>query len=457
LYFFPVYRLPSTVYIEFDEDTEIRSMTLSQLDSNPWPPRRVALATLVVASVAGAFLLLYVFRTVLFLLLIGIVLAMALNPVVQLLQGRGISRATASVIVYLTLGCLLLAGALVGLPLVWQQTESLLGTLPHSYQQLREYLIGVPSELVSRFAERLPRRLFNQGGSQPRAEDTINAVAQAFGYGGLVLRVVYLVVAIVLLAFYWSVYEDRTVRSLLLLAPQSRRDDVRDLADQIEAKVGAYLRAQGLLCLMMGGLVLVAYWLIGVPYVLALAVVAGVLEAVPVFGPVLGAIPALLVALSVSSSTAAWVLGAVVVIQQFESNVLVPRLMDRSVGVNAIVTLLAIAGFSALLGLAGAVLAIPMAAVIQLLLDRWVFRPQAPDDFEPVGRGAASLLQYQLRELLGDVQVKIRGKETLVTERSDRLEEAIESLARDLDRALMVASVEAASVESVSTATESTA
>lgn len=429
-------------------------MLEAPLSSPAWPPRRVALATLVVASVAGAFSLLYFFSTVLFLLLIGIVLAMALNPVVQLLQNRGVSRATASVIVYFSLGCLLLIGAVFGFPLVWQQTESLLDKLPRSYQQLREYLVSVPSEVVSRFAERLPTRLFVQSGSPSRAEDTINAVAQALGYGGLVLRVVYLVVAIVLLAFYWSVYEDRTVRSLLLLTPQARRDDARQLIDQMEAKVGAYLRAQGLLCLIMGGLVLVAYWLIGVPYVLALAVVAGVLEAVPVFGPVLGAIPALLVALSVSSSTAAWVLGAVVVIQQFESNVLVPRLMDRSVGVNAIVTLLAIAGFSALLGLAGAVLAIPMAAVIQLLLDRWLFRPPAPEAFEPTGRDAASLLRYQIHELLRDVQVKIQGKETLVTQRSDRLEEAVESLARDLDRALLAASAEPAVAGPASAMTE---
>ena len=117
---------------------------------------------------------------------------------------------------------------------------------------------------------------------------------------------------------------------------------------------------------------LMAYLIIGLPHALVLAIVAGVLEAVPVFGPVLGAIAPMLVALSVDPAQMVWVLLAAVVIQQSENYLLVPRIMDRSVGVNAVVTLLAIAGFSALEGLAGAVLAIPMAAIIQLLLDRYV-------------------------------------------------------------------------------------
>ncbi|HQU43259.1 MAG TPA: AI-2E family transporter, partial [Pirellulales bacterium] len=350
----------------------------------------------------------------------------------------------ASVAVYLAVGGSLAAGALLGLPFVWQQAGSLLDQLPHDYQQLRDYLMHVPNEFVARFAEQLPLRLRIDEGVPPSAEETISAVGQALDYAALVVRGVYLVVAVALLAFYWSVYGDRTIRSFLLLVPTPGRERARQLIDEIEAKIGAYLRGQGSLCLIMASMVLATYWLLGVPYALSLALVAGVLEAVPVFGPVLWAVPALLVALSVSTSTALWVLGAVVVLQQFESNVLVPRIMDRSVGVNAIVTLLAIAGFSALLGLPGAVLAIPMAAVIQLLLDRWVFRTEASDVPEPAGRDVLSLLRYQIRELLRDVQQQIRQKESAATPRSDRVEESVESLAVDLDRALLAASVKTA-------------
>lgn len=404
-----------------------------------WPARRVALATCTIAGIVGLALLLYYFSNVFFLLLIGIVVAIALRPVVELTQRIGVSRATASVIVYLLVGSLLLAAACAALPAVYTQTTALIESLPHSYRQLRQYLIEAPSELISRWAERLPPRLF-RAAKPADGEDAIDAVAQLIGYGELLAQGIYLFSATILLAFYWSVYEDRTVRALVLLLPTARRADAREIIRQIQAKLGAYLRAQGLLCLIMGGLVFTAYFFIGVPYALSLGLLAGVFEALPVFGPVLAAIPALMIALSVGPTTALWALAAVVVLQQVESNFLVPRLMDRSVGVNAIVTLLSIAALSALWGLAGAILAIPLAAVAQLALERFLFEPADVLELpETTGRDAASLLRYQVRELLRDLQIDFRRKSARVTDRSDRLEEAVESLARDIDRALIAA------------------
>lgn len=424
-------------------------MTDLALTPTHWSPRQVALGTLVVVGVAAAFALLYVFRAVLFLLLVGVVLSIALKPLVVGLQRWRLSRASASAVVYVLVSGSAAAAMVAGLPLVWQQTESIARGVPEAYDDAREALQRSESRFVREFADRLPTKFAApppRSGKEDKteektdekavqkAEEKIEAVAQGIGYGGLLLRALLVSLATLLLAFYWSVHEERTIRSLLLLAPPARREAARELVEQIEAKVGAYLRGQALLCLMMAGMVLVTYWLIGVPYVLTLAIVAGVLEAVPVFGPVLGAIPALLVALSVSASTAVWVLVAVVVIQQLESNLLVPRIMDRAVGVNAIVTLLAIAAFTSLLGLAGAVLAIPMAAVIQLLLDRSVFSRESLAPLPPGGRDAASLLRYQIRELLTDVQLRIRQKESSTTRHNDRIEESVENLARDLDR-----------------------
>lgn len=414
-------------------------MSDANISATNWPARRVALAAGTISGIVALTLLLYYFSNVFFLLLIGIVVAIALSPVVELAQRTGASRATASVIVYLLVGGVLLTVASFALPALYAQTTALMERLPHTYRQLREYLIEAPSELVARFAERLPPRLVSDANAAQR-DGAIDTVAQLIGYGGLVSQGIYLFTATIVLAFYWSVYEDRTERGFVLLLPTARRADAREIIDEIEAKLGAYLRAQGLLCLIMGGLVFAAYFLIGVPYALSLGLIAGLFEALPVFGPVLAAIPALLIALSVSPTTALWALVAVVLLQQLESNFLVPRLMDHSVGVNAIVTLLSIAAMSALWGLAGAVLAIPLAAVAQLALNRCLFEPaEALELPETTGRDAASLLRYQVRELLRDLQSEFRRKSARATERSDRLEEEVESLARDIDRALIVA------------------
>ena len=122
---------------------------------------------------------------------------------------------------------------------------------------------------------------------------------------------------------------------------------------------------------------LVAYLLIGLPNALVLALVAGVLEAVPLLGPLLGAIPAAVIALSIAPSKLIWVVVATVVIQQLENAVLVPRVMRKAVGVNPFVSLLAMFALSSLFGIAGALMAIPIAAMVQLLLDRFVFGPTA--------------------------------------------------------------------------------
>ncbi|MBK9054147.1 MAG: AI-2E family transporter [Chloroflexi bacterium] len=122
------------------------------------------------------------------------------------------------------------------------------------------------------------------------------SAGQAWSYVALTASTLLSTVAILLLAFHWTLDGPRTIQSLLLLLPMGQRDSGRELVTAIETKVGAYLVGQGILCLVIGIMALVAYWLIGLPYVLVLAFVAGVMEAIPFIGPFLGAVPAVLVA-----------------------------------------------------------------------------------------------------------------------------------------------------------------
>jgi predicted PurR-regulated permease PerM len=202
------------------------------------------------------------------------------------------------------------------------------------------------------------------------------------------------------LGFYWTLESDRSIRNMLLLVSSNQRDHIRELIAEIENKVSGFVIGQGLLCLVVGIMALGAYWLIGLPYTLVLAVLAGLLEAVPVFGPVLGAIPALLIAFSTDPPKAVWVIVATLVIQGLENYLFVPRIMKRSVGVNPFVTLLALAAFSSLFGLAGALLAIPIAAVLQLLLDRYVLQPDQAQAQTLDGRDRLSLIRYETQDLI---------------------------------------------------------
>jgi predicted PurR-regulated permease PerM len=208
----------------------------------------------------------------------------------------------------------------------------------------------------------------------------------------------------------------------------------------METKVGSYVAGQGVLCLVIGIMALISYLLIGLPNALVLAFMAGVLEAVPMIGPVLGAIPAALVGLSVAPVKLVWVIVATVVIQQLENNLLVPRIMRKAVGVNPFVTLLAIFAFSSLFGLAGALMAIPMAAIIQLLLERFVFHAEAMEPEPSPGRDHASRLRYEAQGFAQDLRKQARlkkGGSDLRVKQIDQVMDEIETIATDLDALLL--------------------
>jgi predicted PurR-regulated permease PerM len=267
----------------------------------------------------------------------------------------------------------------------------------------------------------------------------MDSAGQALGYVAATAKGLFTAVAVLLLAFYWTLDGPRIIRSWLLLAPIGRREDIRDLVSAMEMKVGAYIAGQGILMLVVGSLALVAYWLIGLPYVLVLAFVAGVMEAVPLIGPLLGAIPAGLVAQSLGLDKLLWVIVATVIIQQLENSLLVPRIMRKAVGVNPFVTLLALVAFSSLLGVAGALMAIPLAAIIQLLLNRFVFDPGDTELSIESGRDYASRLRYEAQDLAQDLRQQARltkkGSAQEVRQ-TDQVMDEIEAIANDLDRLL---------------------
>ena len=246
-------------------------------------------------------------------------------------------------------------------------------------------------------------------------------------------------IAILLLALHWTLDGPRTIQSLLLLIPKDQRQNIGELISAMESKVGYYIAGQGVLCLVIGIMALVAYMIIGLPNALLLAFVAGVMEAVPMVGPLLGAIPAAVIALSVSPTKLVWVIVASVVIQQVENTLLVPRVMRKAVGVNPFVSLLAIFTFSSLLGLAGALMAIPIAAIIQILLDRYIFHPGAMDPDVSAGRDIASRLRYEAQDLAQDLRKQARlkkGGSVIRVKQIDQVMDEIETITTDLDALL---------------------
>jgi len=409
----------------------------SQLDT--WTFRRVVWATVVLVFVALSFLLLYRFNQIVFILFIAIMLGTVMRPVMAWLHRRGLPPIAAAILVYLLLLALLISFLLLLFPLIVEQGSTIVGAMPEYYHSLREWMVNSPNQLIVRTSEFLPATLIGPQPPEQTAQEVLDSAGQVLGYVAWGANVIFVTAAILLLAFHWMLDGPRTIQSLLLLVPKGQRESISELISAIETKVGFFIAGQGVLCLIIGSLALIAYVLIGLPNALVLALVAGVLEAVPVIGPVLGAVPAVIIALSIAPSKLVLVIVASLVIQQMENTVLVPRVMRKAVGINPFVSLLAIFAFSSLFGIAGALMAIPMAAVIQLLLDRFVFDSVATEPEVSAGRDYASRLRYEAQDLAQDLRKQARlkkGGSDLRIKQIDQMMDEIEGIATDLDALL---------------------
>lgn len=409
------------------------------MDPYRWTFRQIVWATLVLVFVALSFWLLYRFRQIVFILFIAIVLATVIRPAVAWFHRRGLPRIAGVIFVYFLLLSLIIGFLLLLSPLIFEQGTTIAAAIPAYYESLRVWMMNAPNQLIVRIGEVMPQTISGLAGIQPAEGQGMTSAAQALIYLKSVGNILISVSAVLLLAFHWTLDGPRIIKSLMLLVPTGQREDISELVSAMEAKVGSYIAGQGVLCLVIGAMALVVYTLIGLPNALVLALMAGVLEAVPMVGPLLGAIPAAVIAVSIAPSKLVWVIVATLVIQQLENNLLVPRVMRKAVGVNPFVSLLAIFAFSSLFGVIGAFMAIPIAAILQLLLDRFVFHPSVLEPEVSAGRDYASRLRYEVQDLAQDLRKQARlkqeGSETMVKQ-SDQLLDEVETITTDLDALL---------------------
>jgi len=405
-------------------------------ENTTWTTSQVVLATVFVVCVFLTFWLLYSLRIVLFLFFVAIVVGTAIRPAVDWLHRRGISRAVGVIIIYVLIAAAVIGIMALMLPLIAEQVTQIAQNLPQYYADFRGALVNSSNRLLQNVGLRIPLQfsmLINR--TSVDTERVFTQVGQTLFYTNIVIKGILSTLAVFLLAYYWTQEGTLVIRGLLRLFPPQRKKNVREFLQLAENKLGGYIRGQGLLCLSIGVAAFIAYLLIGLPYTLVLAIFAGIMEMVPIFGPALGAIPALSVAMSLDPSRAIWVVVATVLIQMLENVFLVPRIMKSSTGVNPIIVLLSLIAFSSVFGFMGALLALPLAAIIQLFVSRVVVTAaeSARQAQEKKIRVQAMIDESQkLMEIIYETSNKNPAFQALPE--SDRLE--LYSLAEELNQTL---------------------
>jgi predicted PurR-regulated permease PerM len=311
------------------------------------------------------FILLYQLSDVLVILMFSIVVASAIGPFAGWFQSRGIPRVFAVLFLYLMVA----AGIIIISSLV-------LPSLATEVSQLTAYVPRIASDLAGTLdtvQQGAPQYLDFVGEIQNILE-TLSGYLQQFSQSSLNLAVgafggIVTFVAVVVISFYLAVMKDGVDSFLQAVVPERYEEYVVGLWKRTEVKVGYWLQGQLLLALIIGLLSYVGLSLLDVRFALVLALIAMVLELVPVAGPILAAIPAITVAFIQSPVLGFWVFLLYVGIQQFESHVLTPLVMKKTVGLNPVVVILAILIGGKLAGIAGMILGIPVAVIIVEILD----------------------------------------------------------------------------------------
>ena len=290
---------------------------------------------------------------------VAAVLTFALSPLINRLEAHMPRRAAAALVFF---GTLLTIVGVVGL-LVWQLVSEgerfsrQIGEITDALQGRRTFTIG-PYEIPSNLQDRLAEIATTQGPAI--ASHTADFAA------ALITSLVDLV--LVLVVTFYLLLDDRRFKlvTLRMLEP-SRRPAARRVVREVSRVFGAYVRAQMLVALSLGALVAATLFVLGVPYALFLGLFAALAELIPMIGPLIGAIPALIVAGTLSGTTVLWVALAFLVIQQIESNILVPRLTAHAVGLHPIASILALVLGFEVGGVIGALFAVPIAGLLWVL------------------------------------------------------------------------------------------
>ncbi len=312
------------------------------------------------------FVFLYLIKDVLIILFLAIIIASAVGPFANWLEQRKIPRLLGVLVLYLALFGLLVFLLSLVVPFISLEIGQLTQALPKFISNLSGALEKAQQTTTTHYFDFFSeiQNLLDSFSQflQISAGSALNLVINIFG-GVLSF------VAVIIISFYLSVMKQGTVGFIKSVLPAKYEDYVISLWKRAEHKVGRWLQGQLLLALSVGLLVFIGLSLLNVKYALLLGIIAMILEIVPIVGPVVSAIPGVILAFVQSPILGVWVLVFYVAVQQVEAHVLTPLILGKTLGLNPVTVIIALLIGGTLAGIIGILLSVPVAVVIVEILD----------------------------------------------------------------------------------------
>jgi predicted PurR-regulated permease PerM len=321
--------------------------------------KHVAVATLVVLGIVALALALWKLKLVIALIFLGVIIASAMRPSIEGLRRRGVPRPAGLLLHYLVLF------ALVGL-FLWLVVPRAIDQVQGALQADTKAQIhreathskGIRHEVLTAVDKRL-RNL-------PRASELVHPAVEA---GKKAFEAVLGIFFTFAVAAYWIFERGKTVDFVTSILARPKRKRVRDTWDLIDLKLGAFVRGELLLVVLVGTVLSIAFWAIGLPYFILVGAFAGIVEIVPVIGPIAAGALAVGVGLTESWQTGLAAGLCVLGVRIAEDYLIVPRVLGEAVGLSPLLVLVSVTAVGILFGGFAVILAVPLAAVLVTIVD----------------------------------------------------------------------------------------
>lgn len=309
--------------------------------------------------------IIHIFMTALAPFIVAAFISYLLHPLVEKVHRKGIHRGFAIALIYLVFFGAVGYGLYKGIPVFINQMIDVAERAPEMAELYRSYIVRFNSQTSSwpfGLHERLEQIINSM---EMKLSSFVNVLIEALS--GLSDFFIF-VVLIPLISFYLLKDADRIIAFGLKLFPKNKRETIKKFLTDIDHSLGGYLRGQLLVCSIIGACAAILFWLFGMNYPLLLGIIIGVTNIIPYFGPLIGAIPALLVAVTISTSMVIKVAIIIIVLQFLEGNVISPIIMGKTLKLHPLVIIFSLLVGGEIGGILGLILAVPILAFLKVAI-----------------------------------------------------------------------------------------
>lgn len=313
----------------------------------------------------------YLIQDILAIIFVSVVLSSSMEPAIEWMEKRKIPRTLGISLIYIILLGIIGSTVYLIIPPIASQFGQLANDFPMYVERLQGLFSGVKDYTAAHgWLDNIQSSFGSTASNLQAAAGSLFTTVVSF-FGGIFSFVIILVIS------FYMASEKNAIKNLVWsLTPEHKQSYAMDLFNRIQKKIGLWMRGQLILCLVIFILTYIGLLILGVKYALVIALIAGFTEFIPYLGPIIGAVPAVFLAFTQSPTLALFVAILYIIIQQLENNFLVPKIMEKTAGLNPIVSIVVLmVGFS-VGGVMGALLSIPLATAATVVVEDLIHKKQ---------------------------------------------------------------------------------